>query len=123
MAVAGSGCAGNPPEPPPVRFVHDGRPVRPAAPAIDLQVTPPTSTATADGREAWIEGSVRNRSARPTTEIRVVVSGVNAEGAVVSSAEASPTPQLVVPGGSARYRVRLANDPSIITVHVEAIGR
>jgi hypothetical protein len=122
VAAAGVGCARKPPEPAPVRFVHEG-PVRPATPTIALQATPPTSTSTADGREVWIDGSVRNRSTRPTTEIRVVVSGVNADGGVVSSAEASPTPQLVVPGGSARYRVRLANDPSIITFHVEAIGR
>jgi hypothetical protein len=123
-ATAGAGCARKPPEPPPAppRIIHE-QPLRPTPTTIDIQVGPPTWTDTADGRDTWVEGSVRNRGSRPTREITIWVTGLDAGGNVVSRADGSPMQQLVVPGASTRYRVRVANDPSIKTFHVEALGR
>lgn len=122
MAAVGAGCARTPEPPPaPPRIIHEA-PLRPTT-TIELQVGPPTWTDSADGRETWVEGSVRNRGSRPTREITVRVSGLDAAGNVVSRADGAPATQLIVPGGSARYRVRVANDPAIKTFHVEAIGR
>jgi hypothetical protein len=125
MAAIGAACASQPPEPPPAppRIVHGQPPLQPTPTTIEMQVGPPTWTETADGRDTWVEGSVRNRGSRPTREITLWVTGLDAGGNVVSRADGSPMQQLVVPGASTRYRVRVANDRSIKTFHVEAIGR
>jgi hypothetical protein len=122
VTAAAAGCARKPPEPPPTRIVHDDR-QRASAATIAVDVGPAKWTRSADGRETFVEGSVRNRGTTPTREIRVSVLGVDAAGNVVTRAEGQPTPQLVLPGASARYLVRLPNDPTITTFHVEAIGR
>ncbi len=121
VTAAAAGCA-RPPEPtPPPRIVHEDRRIPTAT--IPLDVGAAKWTRSADGRETFVEGSVRNRGTTPTRDIRVWVLGVDAAGNVVTRAEGQPTPQLVLPGASARYLVRLPNDPTITTFHVEAIGR
>ncbi len=125
MATA-AGCARRAPEesappPPPPRITEERLPA--SAPTIDFAISQPRYTDSADRREVFVEGSVRNRSASPTREITVRVSGRDAKGNVVAVAEAHASPQLVVPGASARYVVRLPNDARIRTYNVEAIGR
>lgn len=123
LALTAAGCARTPPAAPPLRIVHEDRPQRAPQATIEVDVGPAKWTASADGRETFVEGSVRNRGKTPTRDIRVWVLGLDADGNVVSRADAQPNPQLVLPGASARYLVRLPNDPSIKTYHVEAIGR
>ena len=108
-----------PPQPPPTIAEQ---PLPPST-TIELSVTPPRHTNSADGRQIFIEGKVRNRGSRPTREVKVWVSGLDASGNVVVKAETLPTVQLIPPGGSADYLVRLPNDPTIRRFHVEAIGR
>lgn len=124
VAAAGAGCARRPPAPappPPPPAVQEER-LEPTT-TIELEVAPPRWTDSADQRATFVEGNVRNRGSKPTREIRVFVSGLDANGNVVSRADGLPTPQLIAPGSSARYLVRLPNDPAIKTYHVEAIGR
>jgi hypothetical protein len=122
MTAAAAACARKPPEPPPTRIVHDDR-QRASAATIEVDVGPAKWTDSADGRETFVEGSVHNRGTTPTRDIRVWVFGLDAAGNVVTRADGQPTPQLVLPGGNARYLVRLPNDPTIKTYRVEAIGR
>ncbi|MFN8544137.1 MAG: FxLYD domain-containing protein [Candidatus Binatia bacterium] len=76
-----------------------------------------------DGHELFVEGTVWNRGSRPSREVKVWVEALDANGSVIARADALPTPQAIPVDGSARFLVRLANDPAIRSFHVEAIGR
>lgn len=127
MALAGcalaAACARRPPpappEPPP-KLVEQRLP---PTVTVELELSPPRETRSADGLEVFVEGAVRNRGSKPTREVRVTVRGLDAQGAVVAEAEALPTPQLIPPGGRATYLVRLPDDPAIRTYKATAIGR
>lgn len=88
-----------------------------------LEAPPPRGTRSADGREVLVEGAVRNRGAKPVREVHVLVRGVDAVGAVVVETRATPTPQLLPPGGEARYVVRLPDHPAVRAYTATAIGR
>jgi hypothetical protein len=66
---------------------------------------------------------VRNVGTRASRDLKVWVHGLDEHGARRAQVEAFPAPQEVPPGSSARFVVRMPNDPAIRTFHVEAIGR
>jgi len=76
-----------------------------------------------DAHELYVEGTVRNIGTRASRDLKVWVDGLDANGLQLARTEALPTPQQVPPGASARFVVRMPNDPAIKTFHVEAIGR
>ena len=86
-------------------------------------VGPIQQTVGGDGKVIFVEGTVRNIGTRPSRDLKVWVTGRDASGQAVTSAEALPVPQAIDPGATARYLVRLPNDPAIKSFHVEAVGR
>ena len=76
-----------------------------------------------DARELYVEGTVRNIGTRSSRDLKVWVDGLDVNGIQLARTEALPTPQEIPPGASARFVVRMPNDPAIRTFHVEAIGR
>jgi hypothetical protein len=126
LAVLAAGCsprtpppAPPPPEPPPQLTET---PLPPSG-VPRFEIGPIDSRRSEDGRELYVEGSVRNVGTRVSRDLKVWVHGLDEGGAQVAQAEAFPTPQEVSPGSSARFVVHLPNDPAIRTFHVEAIGR
>src|SRR5262249_40954985 len=106
-------------------------PLAPVPPPLSEEPLPPSGTATfeigpikqtpsPDGRVLFVEGSVRNTGSRPSTDLKVWVSGLDADGTSVVRTEALPTPQAVPPGTEATFVVKLPNDPAIRTVDVQA---
>ena len=66
---------------------------------------------------------MRNTGTRPSRDVTVWVEGLDASGERVARAEALPTPQAIPPGTAGTFVVRLPNDPTIKSFHVEAVGR
>ena len=106
----------------------------PAEPPIVESPLPPSGTPhfeigdidwkrSADDRELYVEGTVKNTGTRPSRDVKVWVDGVDAGGVRLARAEVLPTPQEIPPGGVGRFLVRIPNDPAIRTFRVEAIGR
>ena len=91
--------------------------------SAEIVVGPINQSTSSDGKALFVDGTIRNVGTRPTRDLRVAVHGLDAAGAVLATADALPTPQVVEPGTTATYVVRLPNDPAIRTFHVEAIGR
>jgi len=109
-------------------------PLAPAPPRLSEEPLPPSGTAewaigpikqtpSPDGRVLFVEGSVRNTGSRPSRDLKVWVSGLDAAGTSVVRTEVLPTPQAVLPGTEATFVVKLPNDPAIRTVDVQAVGR
>ena len=109
-----------PPAPPPPPLTEE--PLAPTTSA-EFVIGQITETPSTDGKELYVEGTVRNIGSRASRDVRVAVEGLDADGGVVARAEALPAPQAIPPGTVATYVVRLPNDPGIKTVRVEAIGR
>lgn len=117
-------CAKQAPEPPPVRITSDAPQERPTLPTTsDFSIGPIRDTRSADGMALFVEGTVRNTGSRPSRDVTLWVSGVDAGGRAVVRVKTLATPQLLPPGSSATWLVRLPNDPAIRTYHVEALGR
>ncbi|MCW5889795.1 MAG: hypothetical protein KIT14_04515 [bacterium] len=118
-------CAKQAPEPPPpVRFSDEMQEERlPPSTTADFSIGRIRDTRSADGMALFVEGTVRNTGSRPSRDVTVSVAGVGAGGNVIVRVKTQPTPQLIPPGSSASWLVRLPNDPGIRTFHVEAIGR
>jgi hypothetical protein len=106
----------------------------PAQPPIAETPLPPSGNAafkignldwtrSEDGRELYLEGSVENVGTRASRDLKVWVDGLDRSGMRLARTEVVPTPQQIPPGGAARFVVRMPNDASIETFHVEAIGR
>lgn len=94
-----------------------------AVTSSDFAIGPIRDTRSADGMALFVEGTVRNTGSRPSRDVTLFVSGVDAGGRTVVRVQTLATPELLPPGGNATWRVRLPNDPGIRTYHVEAIGR
>jgi hypothetical protein len=117
-------CAKQAPEPPPVRITSETPEPRPApSTTADFSIGPIRDTRSADGMALFVEGTVRNTGSRPSRDVTLWVSGVDAGGRAVVRVKTLATPQLLSPGSSATWLVRLPNDPAIRTYHVEALGR
>jgi hypothetical protein len=117
-------CAKQAPASPPVRITNDPAPQRPAPPTTtDFTIGPIRDTRSADGMALFVEGTVRNTGSRPSRDVTLWVSGVDANGRDVVRVKTVATPQLLPPGATATWLVRLPNDPAIRTYHVEALGR
>ena len=119
------GCAQPRPAPPPPAPPPPPLAEEPLAPTTSAEfvVGQITQTPSADGKELYVEGTVRNIGSRASRDVQVAVEGLDAAGGVVVRAEALPTPQAIPPGTVATYVVRLPNDPGIKNFRVEAIGR
>ena len=76
-----------------------------------------------DGRELYVEGTVKNTGTRVSRDVKVWVDGLDEGGTRVARAEVLPNPQAIPPGGAARFVVRMPNDTAIRSFRVEAIGR
>jgi hypothetical protein len=125
LAVVAFGCSPRtpsapPPAPPPPALSE--APLPPSG-APRFEIGPIDSRRTEDARDLYVEGTVRNVGTRPSRDLKVWVNGLDERGISLARVEALPTPQEVQPGSSARFVVRLPNDPAIRTFHVEAIGR
>lgn len=118
-------CAKQAPErPPPVTITNEIVEERlPPSTTADFSIGPIRDTRSADGMALFVEGTVRNTGSRPSRDVTLWVSGVDATGNRVVRVKTLPTPQLIPPGSSSNWIVRLPNDPSIRSYHVEAIGR
>lgn len=123
-ACAAAACGGRRPSPadaPPAPPLVE----RPLPPTMTpgLETPAPRQTRSADGREVLVEGAVRNRGTKPVRDVEVLVRGLDATGAVVIETRATPMPQLLPPGGEARYFVRVPDHPTVRTYGATAIGR
>jgi hypothetical protein len=95
----------------------------PATGTAEFAIGPIKETRSADSREVFVEGTVRNTGSRPSHDVKVWVSALDATGQRLTRVEVVPTPQEIPPGGTASFLVRFANSPAMRTFHVEAIGR
>ena len=120
-----AGCPKEPPPPPPAP---------PPPPPLTESTLPPTGAPDFhidfeiqhgdDPKQLIVAGSVRNTGSRATRELKVWVEAVDGAGTrVLPPREFYPEDQEVAPGGIARFRVFLPNDPAIRTVRVEAYGK
>ncbi len=118
-------CARRPPTPPPAAPAPPPLAEEPLAPttSAEFQIPTPTQTVSADGKDLFVRGTVRNVGSRASREVRLWVDGLDANGNTVARAEALPTPQTIPPGGAATFVTRLPNDPAIRLFHVEAVGK
>jgi hypothetical protein len=125
LALLAAGCPPRtpPPVPPPPQPPQLSETPLPPSGAPSFEIGPIDSKRSEDGRELYVEGTVRNTGTRASRDLKVRVDGLDERGTQLARAEAFPTPQQVPPGSSARFVVRLPNDPAIRTFHVEAIGR
>jgi hypothetical protein len=73
-----------------------------------------------DRQSVFVEGTLRNQGTGPTKQVQVQVEALDEVGHVVTTASALPTPQAILPGGSATFVVRFPNDPAVRSYHVEA---
>jgi len=89
----------------------------------EFEIGPINETRSDDGRELFVEGTIRNTGSLESRYVTVHVDGLDAAGATVARAEVLPTPQTIPPGTAASYVARLPNNPAIRTFHVEAVGR
>jgi hypothetical protein len=123
VGLAATGCAPRkPPGPQPAPPLLAEVPLPPSG-TPEFEVGPIHESPSRDGRELFVEGTVRNTGSRPSRDVKVWVEGLDANGAQVARAEALPTPQAIPPGTAGTFIVRLPNDPAIKNFHVEAIGR
>jgi hypothetical protein len=76
-----------------------------------------------DGRELFVEGTVKNVGTGASQDVKVWIDGLDAGGTRVARAEVLPSPQSIPPGSAARFMARLPNDGAIRSFKVEAIGR
>jgi hypothetical protein len=123
--VLAAGCPRRPappPQPEPSQPPLAEAPLPPSG-APRFEIGPLDWQRSEDGRELYVEGSVRNTGTRVTRDLKVWVDGLDANGLRLARTEVLPNPQEVPPGGTARFVVRMPNDPAIRTFHVEAIGR
>jgi hypothetical protein len=111
------------PPPPPAPPPQLSETPLPPSGAPRFEIGPIDSRRSEDARELYVEGTVRNVGTRASRDLKVWVHGLDERGGQLAQAEALPTPQEVPPGTSARFIVRMPNDPAIRTFHVEAIGR
>ena len=107
-----------PPSPPLYEEPVPSPPKPPGVFIFDLK-----DTVSEDKQELFVEGKVGNRGDRATKQISVAVEALDEKGRVVAQGEATPTPQALLPGGSATFVVKLPNYPTIRRFHVEAIAR
>ena len=125
VVLLAGGCASQkaaapPPPPPPPPFTESALP---PTGSPRFEIGPFDWKRSEDGQELYVEGSVRNTGSLASRDVKVFVDGLAADGARVAESETLPTPQVIPPGGAARFVVRLPNDPAIRSFHVEAIGR
>jgi hypothetical protein len=110
-----------PPPPPPV---PPSRPLieetLPSAEKPELVIVDLKESESEDQLTLFVEGTLRNHGVGQTKQVQVTVNALAEFGEVVASVEALPTPQVILPGGSATFVVRFPNDPMIRRFHVEA---
>ena len=90
---------------------------------VSASFWPIDSKSSQDGQALYVEGSVRNVGTLTSSTVSVRVDGIDADGRSRARAEAFPAPQVIPPGGSGRFVVRLPNDAAIRSFHVEAVGK
>lgn len=73
-----------------------------------------------DQQSVFVEGTLRNQGTGPTKRLQVTVEALDARGHVVTTASALPVPQVILPGESARFVVRMPNNPAVRSFHIEA---
>lgn len=127
MAAVLGACAPRAPEPvPPPRILRGPAPEAPAGPSTpgpELALGPIRHTLSADGQSVFVQGKVRNRGARPTRQVLIIISGLDAGGRTLVRVQTHPTPELISSGRSAEYLARLPNHPGVRTYHVEASAK
>jgi hypothetical protein len=107
----------SPPPPPPLC-----EEVLPPLGQPDVFIFDLKDTVSEDKQALFVEGRIGNRGSQATKQIAVTVRALNEEGQGIARAEATPTPQALLPGGSAAFVVKLPNDPAIRRFHVEAVA-
>ena len=115
-----------PPLPPPVSLPSPPlyeEPVPSPPEPVKVFVFGLKDTVSEDQQELFVEGKIGNRGDRATKQISVTVEALDEKGQMVARGEATPTPQDLLPGGSATFVVKLPNDPTIRHFHVEAVAR
>ena len=95
----------------------------PPSGTADFEIGPIRDHTSDDHRDLFVEGTVRNTGTRASRDVTVWVEGLDKNGTRVAEAEALPMPQEIPPGTVGSFVVRLPNNPTIKTFHVEAIGR
>jgi hypothetical protein len=125
VVLLAAGCAAErapapPPPPAPPPFTESALP---PSGAPNFEIGSIDSKPSEDGTALYVEGMVRNVGSLASRDVKVRINGLDAKGSSLARAEALPTPQIIPPGGAARFVARLPNDAAIRTFHVEAIGR
>ncbi|HUI27962.1 MAG TPA: FxLYD domain-containing protein [Candidatus Kryptonia bacterium] len=85
---------------------------------VDLQETP-----SADKKLVTLTGILRNHGTGPTHHLLVRVEARDENDAVLLSADAAPTTEVVPPGATATFTVTVENRREVARYHVEALAR
>jgi len=70
-----------------------------------------------------LTGTLRNRGTGTTKTLRVRVDAYNQDDAVVLSAEATPTTEIVPPGATVTFTLTMENRRDVAQYHVETLAR
>ena len=85
---------------------------------VDLHELP-----TADKKRVTLTGTLRNHGTGPTRHLVVRVEARDQDDAVLLSAEATPSTEIVPPGGAVTFSVTVDNRSDVVRYHVETLAR
>jgi hypothetical protein len=119
-------CA--PPAPPPTRPVP--LPPPPIAEEVlnpvekpKIEIADLNETSSADRKTVTVSGTLVNRGTGATRAVYVHVEALDADGAVIVSADSEPSSETIPPGGTGTFSVTFENRANIDRYHVEAVTR
>lgn len=110
-----------PPPPPPARAFAEEE-IKPEE-RLDVEIIDLHETPSPDRKTVMVTGTLLNRGTRATREIHLHVEALDKDGAVVVSANPSPSTQRIAPTSTGTFTVMFENRPDIDRYHVEAISR
>jgi hypothetical protein len=108
-----------PPAPPPPLYEEEIKPVE----TLKLDIIDFNEMPSADRKAVTVTGTLVNRGTRTTREVYVHVEALDKDGAVVVSADPTPSTQTIAPDSTATFSTAFENRANIESYHVEAIGR
>ena len=90
---------------------------------VSLAITGHDEIPSPDGKTVTVTGTVANRGTKPTPQVVVHVEALNSDGVIVLSGDSEVTSEVIPPGGTASFSVKLENRADVDRYHVEALAR
>ena len=125
LAIVASACvppAPMPPTAPPPTPVLTEEQIAPVE-RLDVAIIDFHETQSPDRRTVMVTGTLVNRGTRATRVVHVRVEALDKDGAVVVSADPTPSTQNIAPGATATFAAVFENRPEIDRYHAEAMSR